>query len=348
MDGVMDGIFKEFPRPGAEFRTDLPIPRVGHRDILVKVHTTAICGTDLHILPWSEYAQARVTPPMVFGHEFAGEVVETGDQVRDIKVGDRVAGETHIPCNHCDQCLSDNRHICENMKIIGVHTDGSFAQYIAFTEDCAFKLPGDIDYTVGSLLEPMGVAMHGIDAARVEGKNVVIYGCGPIGLMAVGIAKALKAAKVTALDIFAGKLDVALKMGADRVINSKETDAVSAIRDAHEPIDVVIDYTGSERAIRDGMEIVKKGGRVVLVGLPNTNDLTLPITQNLIYKEVTMVGVTGRLMYKTWEQCVQILRSGAFPIEQAVGGTYALRDFQKAFDAIKEGRPGKIVLLPWQ
>lgn len=347
MNGVMSGIYKEFPRPGAEFRTDLPIPEVGPRDILVKVRTTAICGTDLHILPWSEYAQARIKPPMIFGHEFAGDVVKTGSQVAEIKVGDRVAGETHIPCNHCDQCISDNRHICENMKIIGVHTDGSFAQYIAFTADCAFKLPDDIDYTVGSLLEPMGVAMHGIDVARVEGKNVVVYGCGPIGLMAVGIAKALKAAKVTALDIFAKKLDAAVKMGADRVVNSREADAISAIRETREPVDVVLDYTGSPQAIREGMEVVKKGGRIVLVGLPNTNDLTLPITQNLIYKEVDMIGVTGRLMYKTWEQCVRILRTGTFPIESAIGETYPLRDFERAFAAIKDGMPGKALLLPW-
>jgi threonine 3-dehydrogenase len=233
------------------------------------------------------------------------------------------------------------------MKIIGVHTDGSFAQYIAFTADCAFKLPDDIDYTVGSLLEPMGVAMHGIDVARVEGKNVVVYGCGPIGLMAVGIAKALKAAKVTALDIFAKKLDAAVKMGADRVVNSREADAISAIRETREPVDVVLDYTGSPQAIREGMEVVKKGGRIVLVGLPNTNDLTLPITQNLIYKEVDMIGVTGRLMYKTWEQCVRILRTGTFPIESAIGETYPLRDFERAFAAIKDGMPGKALLLPW-
>lgn len=345
MKGTMNGVYKAAPAPGAEFRTDLPIPAIGARDILLKVQATAICGTDLHILPWTQYAQARVKTPLVFGHEFAGDVVEIGSGVTEIKVGDRVAGETHIPCNECAQCANNCRHICENMQIIGVHTAGSFAQYIAFPVDCAYKIPDGMDYSTAALLEPMGVAMHGIDAADIRGKTAVVYGCGPIGLMAVGIGKAWEAKQVIAIDVFDAKLAVARKMGADMIINAKSPDLFAALKSVGD-IDVVIDYTGNAAAIRSGLRMLKKGGRFVLVGLPD-GDVTLPLTEDIIYKETTLVGVTGRLMYKTWQQCIDVLGSGRFSLEPVIGGRYKLSDYQAAFETIVNGAPGKMLLFPW-
>ncbi len=342
----MIGLYKERQEPGAVYRTDLPMPTVNARDILVKVKATAICGTDMHIMDWTKYAQERLKLPMVFGHEFAGDIVEIGSEVTEFKVGDRVAGETHIPCNHCMQCLTDNRHICENMKIIGVHAPGSFAEYISFPEDCAFKLPDDIDYNQGAMLEPMGVAVHGIDAANVANKTVAIYGCGPIGLMAVGAAKAWGAKKIYALDIFDEKLKVAMKMGADVVINTKDADAAKIILgQIPGGVDAVIDYTGSQIAILSGFSVLRKGGTFVMVGLMN-GDLTLSATECIIYKEATVIGVTGRLMYKTWDQCIEILKSGKFDIGTVTGGIYKLQDFEQAFNAIKAGNPGKMLLIP--
>lgn len=346
MENTMYGLVKPAPQPGAKIQENLPIPKVGPRDILVKVMASAICGTDSHIMAWTEYAQKRVPTPMVFGHEFAGEVVKVGGEVTEVLVGDRVAGETHIPCNHCRMCKSDKRHICENMKIIGVHVPGAFAQYISFPVDCAFKLDETIDYTIGALLEPMGVAVHGVDCAQVEGKVVVINGCGPIGLMAVGAAKAFGAKMVIALDVIDEKLNIAKRMGADVTLNSGKVDApaeIAAVTGGG--ADVAIDYTGVIPAIQSMFRMITKGGRIVFVGLPN-GKLSLDLSEDVIYKEATLIGSTGRLMYKTWEQCVSLIQSGKFDMKPVIAGQYALRDFQKAFDAIAAGVPGKMLLIP--
>jgi len=346
MQRTMCGVLKARPEPGAEYRTDLPIPRVGPRDVLVNVKAAAICGTDQHILPWTPYAQERVPTPMVFGHEFSGEIVAVGEQVREFAVGDRVAGETHIPCNKCYQCETGNRHICENMKIIGVQAPGAFAQYISFPADCAYRFNDSLSYQHAAMLEPMGVAVHGVDKGDVEGKDVIIYGCGPIGLMAVGAAKVFGAKTITAIDIFDPKLEVAVKMGADYIINSKESDPVAQVhqRVAH-GVDVVIDYTGNPHAINTGFDMLRKGGRYVMVGLPSS-DILFSFTNKVIYKEATVIGVTGRLMYKTWEQCEQVLADPRFNFEMVVGGVYKLKDYGMAFQAIADGAPGKMLLIP--
>ena len=346
MKDTMYGLVKPAPAPGAVIEENLPIPSPGPRDILVKVMATAICGTDSHIMAWTPYAQQRVPTPMVFGHEFSGEVVEVGSQVTEVKVGDKVAGETHIPCNHCRMCKSDKRHICENMKIIGVHVTGAFAEYISFPVDCAFKLAEDFDYVTGALLEPMGVAVHGVDCARVEGKSVVINGCGPIGLMAVGAAKAWGATQVIALDVVDEKLEVAKQMGADCVMNSLKVNAPGEIvKLTGGGADVAIDYTGVVPAIKSMFQMITNGGTIVLVGLPN-NTIELDLTSEIIYKEATVIGSTGRLMYKTWEQCIDLINSGKFNIQPVIAGKYALRDFEKAFEAIKAGVPGKMIMIP--
>ena len=346
MKDTMYGLVKAAPAAGAEIREDIPVPGVGPRDILVKVRATAICGTDLHIMDWTPYAQERVPTPMVFGHEFSGDVVAVGADVTEVKVGDKVAGETHIPCNHCKMCASDKRHICENMKIIGVHVTGAFAEYISFPVDCAFKLADNFDYVTGALLEPMGVAVHGLDCAQVEGKTVIINGCGPIGLMAVGAAKAWGAKKVFALDVVDEKLEVARQMGADVALNSAKVDAakeITALTDGG--ADVALDYSGVVPAIKSLFHMIANGGRIVLVGLPNRK-IELDLTTEVIYKEATVIGSTGRLMYRTWEQCIDLISSGKFDIRPIIGGKWALRDYEQAFAAIKAGTPGKMILLP--
>ncbi len=343
---TMYGLVKAAPAPGAEIREALPIPAVGPRDILVKVRASAICGTDSHIMAWTPYAQQRVPTPMVFGHEFSGDVVTVGAQVTEVQVGDKVAGETHIPCNNCRMCSSNKRHICENMKIIGVHVPGAFAQYISFPVDCAFRLAPDFDYVTGALLEPMGVAVHGLDCGDIAGKSVIINGCGPIGLMAVGAAKAWGAKQVIALDVVDDKLHVATEMGADLVLNPSNADAVAEIvKCTGGGADVALDYTGVVPAIKSMFRMITNGGRIVLVGLPN-NPIELDLTSEIIYKEATVVGSTGRLMYKTWEQCIALINSGKFDIRPVIAGQYALRDFEQAFSAIRAGKPGKMILIP--
>lgn len=346
MKTTMSGLLKAKPEAGAEYRNDLPIPTVGSRDVLVKVKAAAICGTDMHILAWTPYAQARVPVPMVFGHEFSGTIVAIGDEVHEFSVGDRVAGETHIPCNHCYQCKTDNRHICENMKIIGVQAPGAFAQYISFPADCAYRFGDSLSFRHAAMLEPMGVAVHGIDCGSVAEKDIVIYGCGPIGLMAVGAARVFGAKTITAIDIYDRKLTVASKMGADYIINSQTVDAVAEIHQrVRQGVDVVIDYTGNPNAINAGFDMLRKGGRFVMVGLPSA-DMSFSFTDKVIYKEATVVGVTGRKMYETWKQCEHVLADPRFDLEQIVGGVYSLKDYQEAFHAIESGVPGKMLLVP--
>ena len=344
MQGTMKGIIKPTAAPGGEFRTDLPIPQITPDQVLVNVKRTAICGTDVHIMAWNEYAQQRVKPPTTFGHEFAGDIVEVGANVKGFSVGDRVAGETHIPCNQCAQCRTGNQHICENMQILGVHTPGSFADYIAVPVDCLWKLDDEIDYDTGAMLEPMGVAVHGVLSGNIGGLTCVIYGCGPIGVMGVGCAHACGASKLFAMDIFDDKLALAAKMGADVTINTAKEDAVQLVLDATggQGVDVVVDFTGSNSAICDGFKMLKKGGRFTFVGLPG-KDITIDLVENVIYKEAQCNGVTGRLMYKTWYQCCDLLKSGKLDIKPVIGGVYDLCDFEKAFDDIAKGAPGKML-----
>lgn len=343
----MKGLLKTKPTVGAEYREDIPTPQIKENEVLVKVHAAAICGTDMHIYDWTKFAQDRLVLPMVFGHEFAGEIIEIGSKVTNFSIGDRIAGETHIPCNHCVQCKTGNQHTCENMKIIGVQAPGAFAQYIPVAQDCLWKLDDELDYQMGALLEPMGVGVHGVLSGEIGGKTVVILGCGPIGACAIGAAKACGAAKVFAVDIVDNKLEYAKDLGADITINSLKEDGVAIVRDATQGMgaDVVIDYTGSEIAIQNGFKMLRKGGRFTLVGLSN-KPISLDINNDIIYKEAKVNGVTGRLMYQTWYDCVSLIKSGKFDLHKIVGGIYPMKDYEQAFQAIKDGKPGKMLLIP--
>ena len=343
----MKGLVKAEGAVGAVYREDLPIPELEDDRVLVKVHASAICGTDVHIYNWTAYAQERLKLPMVFGHEFAGEIVAVGDRVNGLHVGQRVAGETHIPCNHCVQCRTGNQHICENMKIIGVHEPGAFAEYISVDPNCIWELDDSLDYETGALLEPMGVGVHGVLSGEIGGKSVVIFGCGPIGLCGVGTAKINGASKVIAIDVFDQKLQVAKTMGADILINSKSEDAAARILAETEGrgADVVVDFTGNQIAIQTGFSVLKKGGRFTFVGLSN-GDLSLDVNNAIIYKEAQVNGVTGRLMYQTWYECERLLKSGKFPIQSVIGGRFELKDYEKAFALLESGAPGKMLLIP--
>lgn len=343
----MKGLLKSAPCPGAEYRDDIPMPEIRDDEVLVKVQAAAICGTDLHIYDWTEYAQERLKLPMIFGHEFAGDIVKVGEKVNGFAVGDRVAGETHIPCNQCRQCRTGNQHICENMQIIGVNTTGAFAEYIPVCQDCLWKLSDSVDYKAGALMEPMGVAVHGLLSGEVGGKSVVIMGCGPIGVCAVGAAKACGASVVIATDIVDAKLDFAKNMGADYAFNTKTQDATAEILalTGGAGVDVVIDYTGNGAAIKTGFSVLRKGGRFTFVGLAN-GPVSLDINNDIVYKEAHINGSTGRLMYQTWYDCQALLESGRFDIEKIIGGVYPLEAYEEAFQAIKSGTPGKMLLIP--
>lgn len=342
----MRAVIKTEAAPGATL-AEVDVPEVGPRDLLVKVKAAAICGTDIHINEWTDYAQARVRPPIVFGHEYCGKVVATGDQVRRVRVGDLVAAETHIPCERCPQCMTGNMHICEHMRIIGVHTDGAFADYALLPETCAWVLPPGTDPELGALLEPMGVGVHGVLVDRVDARSVAVFGCGPIGLFAVGTALAAGASQVFALEIAPYRLELARWLFPEAVaLNPLEDDVEGIVgeRTGGQGVDVSVELSGSPEATRQCFQILRKGGRVSLVGLGG--DVTLNPTSDIIYREARVYGVTGRVMWGTWYQMMDIIASGRFDPTQVITHRFPLEEYAQALELAKSGRAGKILLVP--
>jgi threonine 3-dehydrogenase len=343
----MKAVVKPDRRPGAELR-EVDIPVISERDLLVEVRAAAICGTDIHIYDWTTYAEQRIEPPMIFGHEFCGEVVAIGSQVRKVAPGDLVAGETHIPCGRCFQCETGNQHICESMEIVGVHTDGAFAEYALLPEACAWKLPPDRSPELGAIMEPLGVAVHGVLVDRVDGRSVVVFGCGPIGLFALGVAAACGATQLFAVEINQTRLNMAsLLAPRARRINPEKEDAVEAILSATNGrgVDVSIELTGSPVATRQAFGALRKGGRISLVGLPS-DPIELDLVQDIIYKEAKVVGTTGRLMWETWYEIEKLLASGKLDPLPVITHRLPLSDIDQAIELARSGQAGKILLLP--
>lgn len=347
MQGTMCGIVKEARGEGLVYKTYLPIPQIGPDEILIKVKVAALCGTDLHICEWDAWSQNRVRPPMVIGHEIAGDVVEIGENVTDCKIGDRVSVESHIPCNECWFCQNDLSEICKDVKLFGVSVPGGFAEYAKIRSDCAFHLDDDISYEHACMFEPMGAGVHGVEAANVEGKTVLISGCGPIGLTAITAAKVFGAKRVIACDLIDDKLEIAKEMGADVVINSGKCDLVAEVKAMTDGIgvDVAIDITGAGIAINNALKSVRAAGRMVCVGLPS-KQVTMDLTEDLIYREVEMTGISGRRIWGTWENFAKVMKDPRYKIERIIGHTFKMADFQKAIDEVKSGVPGKMLLIP--
>ena len=348
MQKTMRGLVKETPGPGGlVYHTDLPVPEVGDDEVLIKVHCTAICGTDMHILEWDDWSQKRIHPPVVLGHETAGDIVAVGKNVTTRHVGDRVSCESHIPCGECWFCKNGMPHICKNVQLFGCTQNGAFAEYAKIREDCTFLLGDDISYEAACMFEPMGAGVHGVEAAEVAGKTVLVSGCGPIGLMAIGACKVHGAKQIIACDMFDEKLELAKVMGADIIINSGKESVIDAVRQATDGsgADAAIDITGNGKAIVDGIRALRKAGIMVSVGLPD-GEIPINLTEDIIYREVTYTGISGRRMFETWEDCMQIIQTPGFSLEPAIGGVYPLSDFEEALNKIKSCVPGKMILIP--
>ena len=343
----MKAIMKKTAAPGAEL-VDVDVPSIGPKDVLIEVKTAAICGTDIHIYDWTKFAQDRIKPPMIFGHEVCGEVVEVGDQVGNFKKGDLVAVETHIPCGECYQCQTGSQHICEKMAIVGVHVDGVFADYASIPAVCCWKLPPDADPDLGAILEPIGVAMHGAMAADINGKSVAVFGCGPIGLFGIGIAAAMGATKIFALEPNPTRLAMAPKFASDAVlIDPVKEDAVKIIKDATggRGVDVALEISGATAATKMAFQVLRLGGRVSLTGLPSAT-VELDTPTDIIYKEATVYGTTGRLMWQTWWQMQTLLDSGKFDPMPAITHRLPLAELGKGIDLARSGEAGKVLLYP--
>jgi len=341
----MRAIRKARPEPGLEV-CEVPEPTVGPTDVLIRVRHAGVCGTDLHIADWDQWAQSRLHPPVVVGHEFAGEIVSAGDEVpSELKVGQLVTAEGHIVCGHCRQCRMGDGHICRNTRIIGVDRDGAFAEYIAMPSGNVMGLNG-IPTTTGAIMDPLGNAFHTVLAGdAVSGGTVLVLGCGPIGCFAVGIARAAGAAKVIASDINPKRLELARRMGAQVLLNAATENVSARVAELTqgEGADLVCEMSGHPDAVRQAFAGVRLGGRINLLGLPK-GDVPLPLSHDLIFKGVTVYGVIGRRMFETWHQMQRFLSSGLLDPTPVITHTFPLEAINDALEAIRSGAAGKVIL----
>src|SRR5215467_7111487 len=267
MSKTMMAVVKPEAAPGTEIR-EVKVPAFGPNDVLVKVKVASICGTDLHIYEWDRWAQGRIHPPLIPGHEFCGEVVAFGDEVTSVKEGDFVSAEMHVACGKCLQCRTGEAHICQNVKIIGVDADGAFAEYVVIPESNIWKLDPAIPIEYASILDPLGNAVHSVLAGEIAAKTVAITGCGPIGLFSIAVARAVGASQVFAIEVNEHRRKLAHAMKADPVLDPT-TDAVNQIvrdRTSGLGVDVVLEMAGQQKAIRTAFDIVRRGGRISLLG----------------------------------------------------------------------------------
>lgn len=342
----MKAIRKTKAAPGAEI-IDLPIPEIGPRDLLVKVKAAALCKSDVEVFEWSPLvAAANYALPFTLGHEFAGEVVETGELVKNFRIGDKVAGETHIPCGCCRECRTNNQHICSNnMGVLGRNVNGCFAGYIRLPEVSAIKLPSDADFIESSLYEPLGTAIHALQKARPSGVNIAILGTGTIGLMACEAAKAMGASKVFALDVNPERLRYSREMGADIVINGKEQDFVAEIKKSGCHLDAIIDFTGNQRVINQAVDALAVAGRLVHVGMVE-KELTIPsFMYRVVYRELQITGIFGRHMYTTWDILANLLESGKVKLKHYVGDVMPMEQYETALERF-DHLNGRAILIP--
>src|SRR5216117_1095526 len=339
----MHAIVKEKRAPGLKVTT-VPKPTAGPGEVLIAVRHAGVCGTDLHIADWDAWAQGRLRPPLVIGHEFAGEIVALGDGVTELKAGQLVTAEGHIVCGHCMQCRTGNGHICRNTRIIGVDRDGAFAEYITMPASNVLPLNG-IPTTVGAIMDPIGNAFHAVLTADIPGSTVFVAGCGPIGCFAVGIARAAGAAKVIASDVNARRLELAARMGAQLTINAAEDDVVGSVLEATggEGADVVCEMSGVPSALQQAFAAVRMGGRVQLLGIPD-GEVPMDLATEIIFKGITVYGVIGRKMYQTWHQMRRFLIGGQFDPRPVITHKFPLAKIDEALAAIRSGDAGKVIL----
>src|SRR5712691_1802184 len=343
MQGKMKAALKAEAAPGAKIAL-VDIPRIGSRDVLVQVKAASICGTDMHIYEWDGCAQSRMSVPRIFGHEFAGEIVEVGSEVTSLVPGDFVAAETHITCGECYQCRTGQGHVCRNVQIIGVDRDGAFAEYIAIPESVAWKTGKEIEHSVASIQEPFGNAVHATFAGEIAEKTVAVFGCGPIGLWSVGLAHISGASDIFAIEPNHKRLEIATKMGATYVLNPREVDPVQQILAATDGgVDVVLEMSGHPQAIRQGFKVLRNGGRVSLLGLPS-RPVELDMANDIIFKGATVLGISGRRIFDTWYRTRRILETGQLDLKQVITHTLPFDQIQEAMEIMKSGDCGKIVL----
>jgi threonine 3-dehydrogenase len=322
---------------------DVEQPVVGHNDVLIRVKRSAICGTDIHIFQWDDWAKSTIKVPTVIGHEFSGEIVECGSEVKGFVVGDRVSAEGHITCGVCRNCRAGRRHLCMNTLGVGVNRDGAFAEYISVPAFNVFKLPASISDDMAAILDPLGNATHTALSFDLVGEDVLITGAGPIGIMAVAIARYAGARHVVITDVNDYRLDLARKMGASRALNvsSESIDQTMAELGMEEGFDVGMEMSGNPSAFRDMLRTMHHGGKIAMLGIP-PDEMSIDWTK-VIFKGLVLKGVYGREMFETWYKMSSMLQSGLL-IEPIITHHFPVSEFQNAFELMESGQSGKIIL----
>lgn len=322
---------------------DVPEPAVGHNDVKIRIHRTAICGTDVHIYNWDEWAQATIPVPMTVGHEYMGEIVEIGQEVAGIEIGDRVSGEGHITCGHCRNCRAGRRHLCRNTVGVGVDRPGAFAEYLTIPAVNVFKLPGEITPDIAAILDPFGNATHTALSFDLVGEDVLITGAGPIGIMAAGIARHVGARHIVITDVNDYRLDLAMKMGATRAVNVMRTNLEDVMRDLGmtEGFDVGMEMSGNPQAFGSMLETMNHGGRIAILGIPS-GDVAVH-WPDVIFKGLTLKGIYGREMFETWYKMAAMVQSG-LDVTPVITHHFGIDQFQEGFDVMRSGQSGKVIL----
>jgi threonine 3-dehydrogenase len=348
MQATMWAVRKERPAPGLDL-VEVPVPAIRPDEVLVRVEAASVCGTDLHIYNWDDWARQRIRPPLVLGHELAGTVVEAGPLVRNARVGDYVSAESHVTCGVCFHCLTGRAHMCEQTRILGVDRDGSFAEYVAVPDSVLWqndraKLPPEI----ATLQEPFGNAVFAVGHADLAGKTVAVLGCGPVGLFSIGIARASGAGRIVASDTRLFRLDLARRMGAHEILDvSARTDATAALVELNEGqhFDVVFEMSGAPEAIETAFTAARNGGRVILFGIP-AHPVQVDIAEALIFKNLDVSAVSGRQVWDTWYRTRWLLEHGVVDLRPLVTAECGLDGFEHAFESLASGDACKIVLRP--
>jgi threonine 3-dehydrogenase len=341
----MTAIRKLHNQPGLWLQEDTPVPGIGPRDVLIAVTHAGICGTDRHIYEWDAWSRSRVVVGITTGHEFVGRVVAVGSAVTRATVGQRVSAEGHIGCGVCQPCRTGNGHICEKVDILGIDTNGCFAEYVAVPEENVWPVHPDIPDHIAAIFDPLGNAMHTVMAAGVSGRSVLITGVGIIGLMAVTISRAAGAGKILVADVSPRRLELAKGLGADVAFDSRDENwSQQARAETHDQgPEVFLEMSGNAKAIRQGFAALRNGGTAALLGLP-AEPVALDLPNDIIFKGATVLGINGRKMFETWYQVENFMLSGRLQLGQIVTHRLPLADFERGFKVMQAGEAIKVVL----
>ena len=336
----MKALVKKYAKEGI-WMDDVEMPTMGHNDVLIKVEKTAICGTDLHIYKWDEWSQKAIKPGLTIGHEFVGHIVEMGSEVKGYEVGQRVSAEGHIVCGVCRNCRAGTQHLCPNTQGIGVNINGAFAEYITMPVQNLWPVPDEIPSKLAAFFDPFGNAAHCALEFDMLGEDVLITGAGPIGIIAAGICKHVGARQVVVTDVNDYRLELAKNMGATRTINVMNEKISDVMKEMNiTGFDLGMEMSGNPMAFNDMLNNMYYGGKITLLGmLPDQTQINW---DNIIFKGLSIKGVTGRKMYETWYKMTQMLRTG-FPLEKALTHEIHIDDFQDGFDLMAAGQCGKVV-----